>query len=464
MADTPLQQQLRCNRCGRWKNKREITLTVPSNTDDTTDTLVQEFQICQTPGCSQREIDRFAMRKWQLKNDPALDDSPEIREQERQQIAEDEKELVGDLQEFTETRSESVDETERSGTNQDGLPEYPNIQEDTYFEDPELAATQVPKLVAILKGEDNDLAAEFRQEAEKHDRPLQEYALTMAAQQLCDFADHHPELVASHAGTLVEYLDIENRSIRRRITLVVMNAATEPEPFVEYASAFITLLNHEDHAVRGTAAVVLGRIATVSPDDAVPAVGALIPLVSNQNTRTSATNALARIGDQRPKAITAAAQPVCCQFQALSPMAADSESNDTVFQVTALEVIASIALTAPDTIDDVSDALSRAAQSQNGDVRFQAVDTISILLTERPDTFASLITHMRSCLDDDEPEVRQVATQGYIRVGVYLPELVDDPAAIAGRLRVLATEFDDLSSEHLEQALQNFDAATDGSR
>lgn len=463
MADAPSQQQLRCNRCGRWKNKREITLEIPSDTNDTTDTLGQEFQICQTPGCPQREKDRWAVREWQLEHDPALDDSSEIREQERQQIVEDEQELVDDLADFGIDRSEPLDETEQFETDQEKLPRYSDIKEEIQFTDPELAATQVPQLVAILNGEDNERAAEFRHEAEKHDRPPQEYVQTMAAQQLCDFASHHPAVVAAHAGTLVEHLDTEDESIRRRITLAVVDAATEPEPFVEYAPAFITLLQHDDPAVRGTAAVVLGKIATVSPDDVVPAVGALIPLVSNQNTRTSATNALARIGDQRPEAITAAIQPVCHQFQALSPTTADPDPNDTVFQVTALEVIASIALTAPDTIDDVSEALIRAAQSHNGDVRFQAIDTISILLTERPDTFASLISHMRSCLDDDEPDVRRVATQGYIRVGVYLPELVDDSAAIAERLQDLATEFEDLSTEYLEQALQNFDATTDGS-
>lgn len=463
MVGTPLQQQLRCNRCGRWKNKREITLEIPSDTDDTTDTLVQEFQICQTPGCSQREKDRWAVREWKLEHDPALDDSPEIREQERQQIVEDEQELVENLNDFGVDRSEPLDETEQSETDQKNLPGYSDIREEVQFTDPELAATQVPQLVAILEGKDNERAAEFRHEVEKHDRPPQEYVQTMAAQQLCDFASHHPAVVAAHAGTLVEHLDTEDKSIRRRITLAVVDAATESEQFVEYVPAFITLLQHDDPAVRGTAAVVVGRIATVSPDDAVPAVDTLIPLVSNQNTRTSATNALARIGDQRPEAITAAIQPVCHQFQTLSPATADPDPNDTVFQVTALEVIASIALTAPDTIDDVSDALSQAVQSQNGDVRFQAVDTISILLTERPDTFASLISYMRSCLDDDEPGVRRVATQGYIRVGVYLPELVDDPAAIAERLRVLSTEFDNLPADHLEQALQNFDAATDGS-
>lgn len=463
MAGTPLQQQLRCNRCGRWKNKREITLEIPSDTDDTTETLVQEFQICQTPGCSQRERDRWGVREWQLEHDPALDDSPEIREQERQQIVEDEQELVENLNDFGGGRSEPRDITERSESNREDLPGYSDIKEEIQFADPELAATQVPQLVAILEGEDNEQAAEFRHEAEKHDRPPQEYVQTMAAQQLCDFASHHPAVVATHAGTLVEHLDTENKSIRRRITLAVVDAVTEPELFVEYAPTFITLLHHDDPAVRGTAAFVLGGIATVSPDDAVPAVGALIPLVGDSKARADATSALARIGDERPEAITAAAQPVCHHFQALSPATANPEPGDIRFRVSALEVIAHIAFAAPDTIDDVSEALIRAIQSQNGDVRFQAADTMSILLTECTDTFASLASYVPSCLNDEESDVRRAAALGCIRIGLYLPELVDDPAAIAERLRVLATEFDDLPADHLEQALQNFDAATDGS-
>jgi hypothetical protein len=52
----------------------------------------ENFFICPTPGCSQRTSDRWDARRWELKNDPTLNDSPESQDKEIERIIDEEKE------------------------------------------------------------------------------------------------------------------------------------------------------------------------------------------------------------------------------------------------------------------------------------------------------------------------------------------------------------------------------------
>lgn len=463
MSGVPSQRPVACDECGKWKESEEITYTFESDDDNTNERVSATFQLCPTPGCPQWTEDRWEMRLWELQTDPALDDSPEVRKQEKQRIEEDREQLIEGFKYISDkygTNEEESSDTSSSASEWGNLTSYLGMKEDQQFVDAERAATQVPQLVAILNGEDNERAAALRREADERDRDPAEYVPTTATQQLCNFARHHPDLVAAHAKTLVEHFDSDNEAVRRHIALTVMHAVTKPEPFVEYASTFITLLNDDDLAVRRTAAFTLGWIATVSPDDAVPAVGALVPLVDNSDTRFVATKALARIGDERPKAITSAASTVIHHFQALSAASSNPEPGDTVFRVAALEVIASIALVAPDTIDDMRDSLQRAAQSIQVDVRVQAADTIGVLITERSEMFASLEAHLQTGLDDEEQRVRRAAVLAYLWIGFNAPTSVDDPDAVAERLRMFDETFD-IPDDDFEHAVQAFDTATE---
>jgi HEAT repeat protein len=237
-----------------------------------------------------------------------------------------------------------------------------------------------------------------------------------------------------------------------------MHASTASEPFVKYANEFIRLLDDDNSVIRRTAAFALGEIATVAPDDAVPAVDALIDLVDAPEIRSDATEALARIGDERPEAITAAAQPVIHYFRTLSA-ADDTEADDWLFQTAALEIIASIALVAPETIDDVSNALHWVMQSSQVEVRVQAADTIGVLLTERPETFGTLEPHLRTGLDVKESRVLRATILAYFWIAFNDPTAVNEPATIVERLQTIDETFD-VSPEDLEQAVQAFADAT----
>jgi vesicle coat complex subunit len=340
------------------------------------------------------------------------------------------------------------------------IPAYLDEAEEQQYADPERAATQVPQLAAVLNGEDNERAAAFRQEAERLVLHKTEYVPAAAARRLYDFSRHHPAVVATQAPTLVRHLDVANEDVRRRVAFAVMHAATEPEPFVEYAPDFIQFLDDDDPVVRGTAAGAIGRIATVAPDEAVPAVDALITIIDDPETGADAIEALARIGDERPAAVTAAAQPVTRHFRALPP-ASDTEADDTVFRVSALEVISRIASTAPETIDNVNDALRRAIQSSQSNVRWQAAETISALIVARPETFGPLESDLRARIDDEDSSVRRSVALAYLRIARNSPDMVDDSAPVAEYLRNIDAD-DDLPPDDLTQALQAFDTSTEG--
>lgn len=51
----------------------------------------ENFFICPTPGCPQRASDRWDARRWEVKNNPTLDDSPEFRNQEMDRVIREEK-------------------------------------------------------------------------------------------------------------------------------------------------------------------------------------------------------------------------------------------------------------------------------------------------------------------------------------------------------------------------------------
>jgi HEAT repeat protein len=340
------------------------------------------------------------------------------------------------------------------------IPAYLDEDEDQQYADPERAATQVPELAAVLDGADNERAAEFRSEADRLVLDEAEFVPAAAARRLYDFARHHPDIVAAQAPTLVAHLDVDNEDVRRRVAFAVMEAVTEPEPFVAYAPTFIRLLNDDDPVVRGTAAEAIGRIATVVPDEVVPAVDVLIALIDDSETGTDAIEALARIGDEQPEAITAAAQPVTRHLRNLSPATGDPESGDTIFRVSALEIIARIALVSPGKIDNINNALRRAMQSTQSNVRWQAAETISALIVARPDAFGPLESDLRAGINDDDRNVRRSVALAYIRIARNNPSVVGDPTTVADRLRTIDVD-DDLSTDDLAQAVQTF-AATEG--
>lgn len=340
------------------------------------------------------------------------------------------------------------------------IPAYLDEDEDQQYADPERAAREVPRLAAVLDGEENERAADFRADAERLDLAADEYIPRAAARRLYDFARHHPDIVAAQAPTLVAHLDDESEDVRRRVAFAIMHAATEPDPFVEYAPDFIRLLDHADPVVRRTAAGTLGEIATVSSDDVVPAVDSLIARVDDPEIRFVATETLARIGDDYPGEITAAAQPVTRHFRDLSPAASDPEPGDTVFRVSALEVIACIASVDPAAIDDVSDALRRAMQSSHSNVRWQAAATISAMIVARPEMFGPLESDLRAGINDADPSVRRSVALAYLRIARTIPNAVDDAAAVVEHLRTVDAD-DSLPADDLTQALQAFDATTE---
>jgi HEAT repeat protein len=340
------------------------------------------------------------------------------------------------------------------------IPAYLDEDEDQQYADPERAAREVPRLAAVLDGEENERAADFRADAERLDLAADEYIPRAAARRLYDFARHHPGIVAVQAPTLVAHLDDESEDVRRRVAFAVMDAVTEPEPFMEYTPDFIRFLNHADPVVRRTAAGTLGDIAAVSSEDVMPAVDALVALVDDPEIRFVATEALARIGDNHPEAITAAAQPVTHHFQALSSTASDPEPDDTVFRVSALEVIARIASVDPTAIDDVSDALRRAMQSSHSNVRWQAAATISAMIVARPETFGPLESDLRARIDDEDLSVRRSVALAYLRIARTVPNAVDDTAVVAEHLRTVDAD-DALPADDLTQALQAFDVTAE---
>jgi vesicle coat complex subunit len=337
------------------------------------------------------------------------------------------------------------------------IPAYLDEDEDQQYADPERAAREVPRLAAVLDGENNERAVDFRADAERLDQAAEEYVPRAAARRLYDFARHHPAIVAAQAPILVAHLDAESEDVRRRVAFAIMHAATKPDPFTEYASDFIRLLNHTDPVVRRTATGTIGEIATVSSDDVMPAIDSLIALVDDPEIRFVATEALARIGDDHPEAITAAAKPVIRHFRSL-PAAEDTAVDDWVYRVSALEVIARIASVAPAAIDDVSDTLRRAMQCSQSNVRWQAAATISAVIVARPETFSPLESDLRAGIDDDDPSVRRSVALAYLRIARTVPDVVDDAAAVTEHLRTVDAD-DALPADDLTQALQAFDAA-----
>lgn len=152
----PPQQPPTCSECGTRKTTREITLSNLSKDEESeinhqkgtadwgpvkgegdrknsqttgrenTSKEKSTFLICQSPGCSQRGYDLWTARKWQIENDPKLDDSPETKEWEKQQIKNKEEELVEDRSDFynnnqTDKQREGVQETDGYGTSRNGI-------------------------------------------------------------------------------------------------------------------------------------------------------------------------------------------------------------------------------------------------------------------------------------------------------------------------------------------------------
>lgn len=122
MSSTPPQQQAvcTCDECGATKKTttREVSFSSTSGeskgkhhqgsvdwgdyagetdrknmetrSNGTTTTRTENFFVCPTPGCVQRKRDRWSAKRWELKNNPNLDDSLEMQDREIERIDEEE--------------------------------------------------------------------------------------------------------------------------------------------------------------------------------------------------------------------------------------------------------------------------------------------------------------------------------------------------------------------------------------
>jgi hypothetical protein len=376
--------------------------------------------------------------------------------------------------------------------------------------DPDNSVTEVSKLIDVLTGEDTEHAAELKAEIEEvpPDRDEDHLVRVLAASYLSEYAKCHPPSVAAHAATIVTLLDTSTDSVRQYVADAALYAADNPEPFIESlpdlislldidnpdvqqaavgilmeiadfsseaavpaVDGLVPLLNADDSDVRRAAVLTVMYIAEELPDAAVPAVDALISLVDDPAIGHEATKTLAWIGYGQPAAITAAAQPVVQRFR--DPLSPPRDWNDEeraaadwVFRRAAIEVIAGIALVAPEMLDGVSEPLTRAVQGDEPVIREQAVDTICVLILERPEAFAALEPELEQRLDDEEPRVRRGVAQSYIWIALDVPTAVNHPAAVAERLRHLTDEFDlsaapdDPTVDDIAHALQILDSTT----
>lgn len=309
---------------------------------------------------------------------------------------------------------------------------------DTSFEIETLAECEIPQLISIIR------------------KSSAERVRLTAARHLCEYAQEQSAAVASHAPLLVDHLT-DSAAVSHCIASVITHSLATPEPFVECVSEFQSLLDADDPIVRNTAAQALGRIATIAPEVVVPAIDELDACVDDPAVRAAATEALARIGETRPAAITPAAASVIHQCQELPDSA--SVDDDREFRIAALNVIAQTERINPVAETDLHDFLQATIRSDDWNVRRHAVETISIVLSEDPETFTVMEPDLRAGLDDRHPRVRQAAALAYIRLALTIPTAIGEPAVVAGRLRHLNEECD-LPSDDLAQVLWMLDPPT----
>ena len=194
----------------------------------------------------------------------------------------------------------------------DGSDEISEAVIDQTFADPEVAATQVPRLAAILDGEDNELATNIRETADEIAPPHlddDEYVRATAAGFLNRFAEHLHDVVAAQAPTLIRELQAENDTVRELIAYTVTFATTsDTDPFIEYMPDLITLLDADDTAVQETAVTAIGKIAEDAPAAAIPAVDALVALLdANESARQEdAVYALMAVAEEDPETVVPA--------------------------------------------------------------------------------------------------------------------------------------------------------------
>jgi HEAT repeat protein len=193
----------------------------------------------------------------------------------------------------------------------DGSDEIDEELIDQAFADPEVAATQVPRLAAILDGEDNELAADIRETADEIAPPHlddDEYVRATAAGFLNQFAEHRHDVVAAEAPTLIRELNAENETVRELISYTVIFAASDTELFVEHASKFITLLNTDDTAVQKAAVNAIREIAEEEPTEAIPAVNPLVGILDADDSpvQKDAVYALMALAEEQPEAVVPA--------------------------------------------------------------------------------------------------------------------------------------------------------------
>jgi hypothetical protein len=194
----------------------------------------------------------------------------------------------------------------------DGSDEIDEAVIDQTFEDSEVAATQVPRLAAILDGEENELAENIRETADEIAPPHlndDEYVRATAAGFLNRFAEHLHDVVAAQAPTLIRELHAENDTVRELIAYTVIFATTsDTDPFIEYMPNLIDLLDANDTAVQEAAVTTIWEIAEDAPEAAIPAVDSLIALLNDDDSpiQKDAVYALMVLAEEVPEAVVPA--------------------------------------------------------------------------------------------------------------------------------------------------------------
>jgi HEAT repeat protein len=194
----------------------------------------------------------------------------------------------------------------------DGSDEIDEELIDQAFADPEVAATQVPRLAAILDGEDNELAADIRETADEIAPPHlddDEYVRATAAGFLGRFAEHMHDVVAAEAPTLIRELNAENETVRELVAhTVIFAASSDTEPFIEDVPELIDLLDSDDTNVQRAAVNAIKKVANTSSEAAVPAVNALVALLDadDSSVQEDAVFALMALAKDEPDAVVPA--------------------------------------------------------------------------------------------------------------------------------------------------------------
>lgn len=198
----------------------------------------------------------------------------------------------------------------------DGSDEIDEELIDQAFADPEVAATQVPRLAAILDGEDNELAADIRETADEIAPPHlddDEYVRATAAGFLGRFAEQMHDVVATEASTLIRELRAENETVRELTAhAVIFAASSDTEPFIEYVPELIDLLDADDTNVQRAAVNAIKKVANTSSETAVPAVDALAALLDadDSSIQEDAVFALMALAENEPEAVVPAIDPL----------------------------------------------------------------------------------------------------------------------------------------------------------